>query len=381
MAISSTTDVLFKLLRIATGVDSDYSLPSIVNWGEVINLSCTHGVGAIAVDGLQRIYDSLAFGGNGPGLSADDNKLSALDDLDSPQIEEDKYGWFHCTFQSEADYEQHVAAIGQLASLYSEKNLRMLLLKGYGLSLNYPIPAHRSSGDIDVYMFGDGSDADKWLHLAKGIEPKQNEDKHSSFKFNGVSVENHACLVNDTVFPALRELNEALEKESALSSAVEVNGATVYIPSVTFNALFLPYHCAGHFAHGEASLRQLCDWACFVQKYGGEIDWNRVRSVVEHVGYFSFFCCLNSIVKNYLGVPSSCLPDWPCDVDLAEKVVNDIVSPRRERKSLFGKVIRFFSSRWKYRMVYRDNMFLTAVRLAKSYLRLKNDRAVSIWEK
>ena len=148
-----------------------------------------------------------------------------------------------------------------------------------------------------------------------------------------------------------------------------------------FNALFVPYHCAGHFVHGEASVRQLCDWACFVRRYGAEVEWDKVRELSQKCGFWKFFCCLNGIVQEHLGVSAELLPNWPRDKKLEARVLEEILAPRKVVKSLAGKVYRFFAAGWKYRMVYNDSLLISAFRQAKAYLRRLDDGAESIWEK
>ena len=76
--------------------------------------------------------------------------------MDSPELEDLKYEWFGSVFQAEEDYKKYVEDIVSLAKAYSEAGIEMMVLKGYGLSLNYPVPAHRPVGDIDVFL-NDGS--------------------------------------------------------------------------------------------------------------------------------------------------------------------------------------------------------------------------------
>lgn len=360
--MTQSADTLFRLLRAAIGTGEADLLPADIDWRMVIDLSFGQGVAALAVDGLGCMVDGL-------------------DSLDSPEMEDLKYEWFGACFGNEQSYEYYLKTIVKLASLYGKHSMRMLLLKGYGLSLNYPVPEHRISGDIDIYLYGKGGLGDALVRERFGCEVKQNEDKHSVFALDGVSVENHACFVNDTVHPSLRGLNDFLVSEAEKGVTHTVGGSQFVIPSAMFNALFVPFHCAGHFVHGEATVRQLCDWACFVLRYGAQMDWDAVRELAEMYGFLKFYCCLNGIVREHLDVPDECLPDWPRDKELEARVLNEILAPRKVVKSLAGKVCRFFASRWKYRMVHNDSLLIASLRQAKAYLRRQDDGAVSIWEK
>lgn len=364
------SSILFFLLHYSLGA-SGYEPKKLQylskdHWKTLIDLSFDQGVAALAVDGL--------------GLMVHDCPDLELE-IDKEELEDLKYEWFGACFENEQSYDEHLKVIEKLALLYNEQSVRMLLLKGFGLSLNYPVPEHRPSGDIDIYLYGKGGLGDSLVREHFGCEVKQNEDKHSVFTLDGVTVENHACFVNDTVHPVYRTLNNYLVLEAENGTLHKLGESQIVIPSPMFNALFIPVHIAGHFVHGEATVRQLCDWACFVQRYGAEVDWDKVRELSQECGFWKFLCCLNGIVQEHLGVPAELLPDWPRDKKLEARVLEEILAPRKVVKSLAGKVYRFFASRWKYRMVYNDNMLLTFIRQAKAYLRRKDDKAVSIWEK
>ena len=135
--IDSAATILLQLLRIALGNEAAGTLPADVDWQEVINLSFDQGVATIAVDGLQKLLEE------NPNLELE---------LDKEELEELKYDWFGSTLQAEENYRKYVKAITSLVRTYSDNGIETMILKGYGLSLNYPIPAHRPTGDIDVYL-------------------------------------------------------------------------------------------------------------------------------------------------------------------------------------------------------------------------------------
>lgn len=373
--MNKSANILFQLLRAALGGETEVSLPDDVDWNEVVDLAFEQGVAALMVDGFGST-PSTGSGTSSPTGMVEGNPL-----LESEELEDLRYELFGEALACEDDYRKHQQTIAKLAVLYDSEGIDMLLLKGYGLSLNYPVPEHRPSGDIDIYLYGKGGLGDALVQKHFGCEVKQNEDKHSVFALDTVSVENHACFVNDTVHPSLKGLNDFLEEEAKKGRRHTIGGSQIVIPSAMFNALFIPFHCAGHFVHGEASVRQLCDWACFIQKHSSEIDWNAVETKAKEAGFWQFFCCLNGIVQEHLGVASSLLPEWPRDKELEALVLEEILAPRKVVKSLVGKVYRFFASGWKYRMVHNDSLLITSFRQAKAYLRRQDDGAESIWEK
>lgn len=361
----ASSDTLFKLIRIALGTEYDYSLPNDVVWSVLIEVSFQHGVAPLCVDAYQKIYDVFP---------------DWVSDLDSPERESVKYDWFAESLNCELEYETKLMRISTLARLLDQHDLRFLLLKGLGLSQFYPIPSHRTSSDIDIFAFGQGKAVDELVGEQFGIKVEQDGDRHSVLRFDDVTVENHSCFANCYVHPSTKPLNDYLVDKANSSDSDELEDTGALLPSPMFNALFIPYHCAGHFVHGECTLRQLCDWACFVMKCGKDIDWNQVKKIASASGFFCFFCCLNGIVQDYLGVPRSSLPDWPRNKVLEERIMDDILAPSEERTTLLSKIVGFYSSGWKYKLVYNDNIIIASFRQARSYLRLRNKHAVSIWD-
>ena len=89
-----------------------FIVPNTVNWKALVNLAFEQGVAAIAVDGLQKLYEA--------------NPEFELD-IDKPELEPLKYEWFGSCFDAEQNYAKHLGAIEKLASLYNTQSIPMLL--------------------------------------------------------------------------------------------------------------------------------------------------------------------------------------------------------------------------------------------------------------
>lgn len=380
---------ILQLLRKALCPSAALTVPSGVNWKRFIRLAHEQGVLGVC--------------------------FSAVDSLPAEQRPgfEEMMDWIGRVEFQKKIYEKQRKAVAELSAFYSEHGIRMMLLKGYGLSLNYPTPELRPGGDIDVYLGydtplpasplkewrgersekGKGNDngcpagevADE-LIKQQGIEVKQNEDKHSTFPWKGITVENHAAFIGDIVHPCLDAVEQFLEEQAscAVPHAMQLpdgKSVEVFLPSPTANAVFLPLHTGVHFFHGEASLRQLCDWATYVQAHSAEIDWDKAEAIAKRAGYYPFFRCLNGICISYLGFPAELFPQWERSENLEAKVLAEILRPRLlEEPSLPGKVVRFFRGHWKYRMLFRESILLASFRQARAYLNTKGIvKGQSIW--
>ena len=173
--VRMTKDYIYLLTLVRLGIHSEVDLeltPTDVNWQNVYNHAVEQGVVAIAWDGYSQLYEA--------GM--------VTVDMDK-QV---KKQWIGMVIQSyEWKYPTYRATIGHLASLYAKHGIKMMILKGYGLSLNYPIPSHRPCGDVDIWNYGEYKRADKALNGDLGIEIDNSHHHHTVFHFEGQMFENH----------------------------------------------------------------------------------------------------------------------------------------------------------------------------------------------
>lgn len=70
---------------------------------------------------------------------------------------------------------------------------------------------------------------------------------------------------------ALEKIFKDLAKDD--THRVEVKGEIVYVPSPNLHALFLLRHACSHFVAEGITLRNVLDWAFFMEKHSKEVDW------------------------------------------------------------------------------------------------------------
>ena len=359
--------ILLQLVALGLGNDagSDIS-PEEVDWQSVIDRAGRCGLDAVAFDGLSALYQRR------PELT---EALDAtLGDL--------KFDWLSLTMQAEQDYDAYRGTLRDLAAFYNDAGLPVMVLKGYGLSLDYPVPRHRPTGDIDIYLFGRWEEADRLLSGRAGIRIDNSHHHHSVFRFGGRSVENHYDLINIHSRPSNRRL-EPLLKELAARDPVEcgIDAARILLPCADFNALFLLRHAALHFSSGYVNLRHVLDWLLFVRAHGSEVDWPWLYGVLERENMVRFANSLNAIGVRYLGFNPAVFPvvgSGPAiergtgsepapalerDTALVDRILGEILHPAFTDKedgtlwkSLWVKPARWWSNRWKYRLVFADSL-------------------------
>lgn len=291
----------------------------------------------------------------------------------------------------EQKYAKQKAAIVAMAHFFASHGIRMMILKGYGLSLNYPIPEHRPCGDIDIWLFGVETDpagkshivnvqtkADDLLRNELKIKIDEDEHHHTVFYFDGVMVENHYDFLNIHAHASNRVIEKRLQSlVREEMESVTVDGETVYLPSVDFNALFLLRHAAAHFAAENIGLRHLLDWKYFVERNSASVDWVSLETFAKELNMHKFLHCLTGICIDYLGMSDGLLPSFERDVNLEKRVLAEIFAPEFSEtkpqnagilRSLSYKFRRWWANRWKHRIVYREGLVSTFFVQLRSHL-------------
>ena len=83
---------------------------------------------------------------------------------------------------------------------------------------------------------------------------------------------------------------------------------------------------------------------------------------------------------DYIGFSAEYFPDWPRNKMMEERILNEILNPASvDTSSLFGKIRKYFGNRWKYKLVYSKENYLTGFLLrTHSWLNWKWGKK-SVW--
>ena len=347
MLPESTKQSFLSLVRLGIGHSVD-TFPETIDWAAMRALAEKQGLDAIVLDGVLALREQ----GELTGRRSLDRQL--------------KMQWIHTVIHNyEERYEDYRKRISQLAGFYNKHGFKLMILKGYGLSLNYPVPNHRPCGDIDTWAFGHYKEADATLFRELDIPIEQNHHHHTVYYFRGYRVENHFDFVNVHYGHRNHELEKVLKEQAQDDSCfVEVNGQRVFLPSANLHALFLLRHTLSHFAAVQMILRQALDWGFFIEKHTAEIDWAWMQKVMAEFKMTRFFCCLNAICVEDLGFDSRIFPEAQFEDPLKEHVLNDILvpefdghSPKKRLRRIFFKYRRWQANAWKQNLCYGDNRF------------------------
>ena len=356
MPINKDTLYFIRLVRSGAGLGaapvSDTADTAVTpgSWERIYRMAADHGLSAVVWDGICRL----------PAAQQPPRETRIRWALSAEKLEE--------------RYRHQQQTASKLAARFSEEGLRMLLLKGLGLSRDYPLPEHRECGDIDIYLYGESDKGDRILHEI-GAHPYFDVPKHSEYVWDGVLIENHRTILNVRRNRTERELNAVLvrllEKEGTHGLAPGIQA-----PRATFNAIFLIRHAAVHFAAINIGLRHVLDWCVFVAHCHDRIDWPALYAVARETRMVGFLNCLNALCVDCLGLEAPSLPDFERDAELEKRVLDEILSPAFSGEQPEGllRVVRFktrrwWANRWKHRLVFDEGLAGAFVRSAWAHLK------------
>ncbi len=286
----------------------------------------------------------------------------------------------------ERTYTAYVSAIQEIAEVVNKEGFAMLLLKGYGCSLNYPRPSRRPCGDIDIFVMArDGTHTDDMVRRVNNALTENGKGRfihdnshHSVIRYGRFVVENHESILDTNSHKSSVELNKLLESlaSDCLLSSQEMDG--IVLPSVKFNTIHLLRHMANDFATVRTTLRHVLDWSTFVAK--NDMDWNYVYEVMHRANMHRFLDAINSICVDFLGYDSGLFHIEKRNDKLRDRVLADILCPgfkgdtpskSNELNYCWAKTCRMWHNRWKYSIVYDESLlssFLVKLKCGRLHL-------------
>ena len=210
--------------------------------------------------------------------------------------------------------------IVQLVSLFRENGINPVLLKGQGVTQNYPEPMLRECGDIDLYVGEEMYDkACTLIDAQESVSRMEEEsftDKHYQVKMNGVYVEIHRAA--ETI--KNKKQNDYYQNLSRTGLTrdlvpITISGQSVDTPADSFNAFYLFHHFVIHSIFGGVGLRQICDWVLFLHSRAGRLDTSVTDNALTFFNLHDAWRLYASIAVDYLGLPADEMPFYEAGLD------------------------------------------------------------------
>ena len=361
---SSLKDSFLNLVRLGIG-HQVLNPSSDFDWSAIKTLAARQALDAIVIDGIERLPESQR------------------------PPKEQLLEWIGEVLQLyEYRFEMYRKTIAEMANFYNSHGYKLMVLKGYACAIDWPKPEHRPCGDIDIWQFRQQKEADETLRQAQGpgFKIDKSHHHHTVFNWGEFTVENHYDFVNVHAERSSAELEKVFKELGSEANlyendnhntvgnqikSVDVCGEMVYLPSPNLHALFLLRHMVSHFAASEVNIRQILDWAFFVEKHSKEVDWDWLQNLLDKYHMKEFFNLVNAICVEDLGFSADIFPSVQFLPSLKERVLGDILEPAftsvEPRGFLFRMIYkykRWQGNAWKQRLCYDESrweMFWTGI--------------------
>ena len=338
---------LFDLVKVSLWnkfPEIRYELLSEFDWETIYQLSGKQGIKGIVFEGISKLKKDLQ-----------PNENLMLTWAANMKLQEER-----C--------KRNTRALLQLKDKLAKREIRMLLLKGKSLAEFYPTPSYREYGDIDIYLF------DKWKEgnvlLQEEGELIKEMEKHTTFRFYGVPVENHRTFINlikeSDIFSrqrrkAFKEVEQSLHDILSDEPSCFLQKHEVQIATPTFNFLFLLMHAGNHLG-GEVVLRHLCDWVCFLTANHGLYNEQRLQKTLKQMNFLELCNLITDVAIQYLGMPTEYAPSFYKKgnrTNLQKKMIRSMFycfpgANEVKKNTLWKKWKRFYSKQWKYDLLYKE---------------------------
>ncbi len=347
-------DSLFQLLRIGLGIEqpSDGAIGHLASissekWKKLRDLAERQGVAAIVIDGLNDLSQKYGKNSIGAGVDPEQWKLFMLE-------------WMGSLLMIEQANEVQKEVMNNLTKKWNEAGCRVMVMKGQANGLFYPHPNHRATGDIDCYLFENYAKGNE-IARTNGAKVDESWYKHSVISYKNETFENHQYFVHTRDGKGgkilEKELEEALKVDCSQFTPLS---ESVVCPPMQWTAMFLTYHACAHFISEGLNLKQILDWAMFLNKHQNDVDWEKYYEFCGRHHLSRFANVSTSLAKNYLGIKIT-NKDIQSDSPYTECVLrsalydNDYVfgSGKGNWYNRFHLIRNLWTYRWKYRDIYQ----------------------------
>lgn len=265
--MNTNCEVVLKLVRKALNPDLTIEIPAETNWEEALDLAISQGVLGVCFEAVEKL----------PA-----NQRPALEML---------MQWYGHTEKQSLQYEHTWDVARKLDRLWSAAGIHATVLKGRAIAQYYPVPSHRYSCDLDVFIGHDWERACKLLE-EKGVQLEFEVYKEAEFTLDGVYVECHRCI---TPFRGNKHL-QVFERylRSLLDSEPRVcfEGTSLLCPPLMFTVMLYVEHALGDFQQGKLSLKHIVDWAVLRKQ---DVDWRAFETRCKEFKFDRFVALIEAL--------------------------------------------------------------------------------------
>lgn len=218
------------------------------------------------------------------------------------------------------------SAHARLDEMLGESGVQYTVLKGFASARYYPDPFLRSMGDVDFLVHGEDIEKASEIFINDGFEMShENHDCHRVFIKGKIRYEMHFEPSGIPSGESGDRIREYLKDTIESSNTLMTDFGKMRVPDDFYHGLVILIHTAHHMTGGGIGLRQLCDWAVFVNSVSEDDFCDLFEQKLKEIGLWRFACLLTRTASYFLGCPEK---KWAGEgeKELCESIIKDIFS-------------------------------------------------------
>ncbi len=213
----------------------------------------------------------------------------------------------------------------EMINILNRSHIPYAILKGTSVAALYPKPELRVQGDIDVLVSDGNFDYTIEVLSASRYQLMPSDPSYDVKLYkDNIRVEVHRAVSDIPPGEAGDLIRSALADALASARPINIESHSFAALADRHQALSLLLHMRFHLLNSGLGLRQLCDYALFIQQVDRQAWEEEIDPVLRQTGLWRFAAILAKTCHLYLGMPMESCP-WCMDADEAAcaKVIAD----------------------------------------------------------
>ncbi len=265
----SSREVVILLIRKALNPDYSIEIPADTNWEKTLNLAISQGVLGLCFEAVEKL----------PA-----NQRPPLEML---------MQWYGHTEQQCSLYERTWAVAQKLDRLWSAEGIQTTVLKGRSIAQYYPVPSHRYSCDLDVFIEHDWEKACELLKK-KGVRLEHEVYKEVEFTIDDIYVECHRYITPLRGNKHLQKVEHYLRSLLNSEPKVFFEGTTLVCPPLMFTVMLYIEHALGDFQQGNLTLKHIADWIILRKQ---NVPWKMFELTCKELRFHRFIALIEALAN------------------------------------------------------------------------------------
>ena len=197
--------------------------------------------------------------------------LEAIEQLPAGTIPQPTlFQWIGLSEMQRQQYGQTWRVACKLDKLWTACGIQATVLKGRSIAKYYPVPSHRYSCDLDVFIGGAWGRACELLE-GQGLRLEHEVYKEVEFTLDNVYVECHRYITPVRGNKHLMEFERYLRRMLDCEPKAYFDCTTLVCPPLMFTVMLYIEHALGDLLHGHLTLKHIVDWVVLRRQ---QVDWD-----------------------------------------------------------------------------------------------------------